>query len=163
MANFRKTPKSLLRRIHTPPQIAYKLGLGPLIGRLVLLLTTTGRKSGKPRVTPLQYEEIDSRIYLSSALGLKADWVKNILHDPQVHIRVKSRRFNGRAEVITDARRITDFLEVRLRRHPRMIGAMLKAEGLSAPPAREDLVRHAEQLALVIVTPENEQTNERKN
>ena len=31
----------------------YALGLGRLIGRLILLLTTTGRKSGLPRVTPL--------------------------------------------------------------------------------------------------------------
>jgi deazaflavin-dependent oxidoreductase (nitroreductase family) len=163
MANFRKAPKSLLRQIHTPPQIAYKLGLGPLIGQLVLLLTTTGRKSGEPRVTPLQYEEIDGRIYLGSALGLKADWVRNILANPEVKIKVKSREFTGFALVITDPLQITDFLEVRLQRHPRMMGMLMKREGLVAHPTRDELGRHAEQLALVIVTPENEQTNERKN
>ena len=34
----------------------YKMGLGSIIGHLVLLLTTSGRKTGKRRVTPLQYE-----------------------------------------------------------------------------------------------------------
>lgn len=48
----------------------YALGLGPLIGQIVLLLTTTGRKSGKYRVTPLQYEEIDGIYYLGASRGL---------------------------------------------------------------------------------------------
>jgi len=47
-------------RFHPPPadaiRLLYRLGLGPLVGRVVLLLTTTGRKSGLPRVTPLQAE-----------------------------------------------------------------------------------------------------------
>jgi len=43
----------------------YRAGLGPVIGRVVLLLTTTGRRSGLPRVTPLQYEQIDGAIYVA--------------------------------------------------------------------------------------------------
>ena len=39
------------------------------LSRPVLLLTTTGRRSGMPRVTPLQYEEIDGTIYLAAARG----------------------------------------------------------------------------------------------
>ncbi len=38
------------------PILQYKLGMGWMIGRYVLLLTTTGRKSGKQRQTPLEYE-----------------------------------------------------------------------------------------------------------
>jgi len=49
------------KRLHPPDtkiiRALYALGLGRLIGRLILLLTTTGRKSGLPRVTPLQYSE----------------------------------------------------------------------------------------------------------
>jgi len=47
-------------QLPTPPnrlmKALYAVGLGPVVGRLVLLLTTTGRKTGLPRVTPLQYE-----------------------------------------------------------------------------------------------------------
>ncbi|NTW11772.1 MAG: nitroreductase family deazaflavin-dependent oxidoreductase, partial [Anaerolineales bacterium] len=35
----------------------YKRGFGP--ARVVLLLTTIGRRSGLPQVTPLQYEQVD--------------------------------------------------------------------------------------------------------
>ena len=156
MSGFADAPKFLLRLIHWPPQIVYALGLGPLIGRLILLLTTTGRRSGKQRVVPLQYEEIDGRIYLGSSRGVKADWVRNILADPKVEVRVKSRRFQGAAEVITDADRVVDFLEVRLRRHPRMVGAMMKGEGLPQIPSRSDLEKYAEGLALVVITPQED-------
>ena len=44
-----------------------------LIGRMILLLTSTGRKSGLPRVTPLQYEEIDGAWYVASAKGARAE------------------------------------------------------------------------------------------
>ncbi len=153
MSGFASAPKFLLRLIHWPPQAAYALGFGPLIGRLVLLLTTTGRRSGRPRVVPLQYEEIDGKYYLGSSRGTAADWVRNILADPTVTVRVKSRRFRGRAEIVTDPARIADFLEIRLRRHPRMVGAMMRGEGLSAAPGRTDLERYAGELALAVITP----------
>lgn len=153
MSDFAKMPRFVFKLIHLPPRIAYAIGLGPVLGRMVLLLTTTGRKSGKKRVTPLQYEEIDGMYYLGAALGEKCDWVRNIRANPQVEVRVKSQRFTGIADVITDERAIADFLELRLRRHPRMIRRMLRAEGLQFPPERQDLERLAKRLALVVVQP----------
>ena len=153
MSGFRNTPRFLLRLIHFPPRLAYAIGLGPVIGRLVMLLATTGRKSGKPRITPLQYEEQDEKIYLGSALGVQADWVRNIMANPVVNVQVGSRRFSGLAEVVTDPARIADFLELRLHHHPRMISAMLRGEGFSMPPTRQDLEKYAVQLALVIISP----------
>jgi len=131
----------------------YAIGLGPLVGRLVLLLTTTGRKSGVPRVTALQYEEIDGAIYLGSSKGIHADWVRNIHANPQVKIRVKNRNFDGLAEVVTDCERITDFMELRLQRHPRMIGMIMKSEGLPEKPGRVDLLEYSRKIAMVIVRP----------
>jgi deazaflavin-dependent oxidoreductase (nitroreductase family) len=131
----------------------YALGLGPIVGRLILLLTTTGRKSGLPRLTALQYEEVDGAYYLGSSRGLQADWVRNLVAQPRVGVRVRSRAFEGRAEVITDPERLTDFLELRLRRHPRLIGRILQMDGLPAHPSRPELAAYAGRLALVIVHP----------
>lgn len=154
MAGFDTTPKFLLRLMHLPPRAAYALGLGPLIGRLVLLLATTGRKSGKLRVTPLQYEEIDGRIYLGAALGQRADWVRNIRANPAVEVQVKGRRFHGTASTIDDCEQIADFLEVRLQRHPRMVGAILRGNGLAQPPTRASLEQYARGLTLVVIREE---------
>jgi deazaflavin-dependent oxidoreductase (nitroreductase family) len=131
----------------------YAIGLGPLVGRLVLLLTTTGRKSGLPRVTALQYEEIDGEIYLGSSKGIHADWVRNIHANPQVKIRVKNRRFTGQAEVVTDCERIADFMELRMQRHPRMIGMIMKSQGLPEKPGRAELLEYSRKIAMVIFRP----------
>lgn len=144
---------SLWRVLKLPPRLLYAIGLGPVYGRIVLLLTTTGRKSGQPRVTPLQYEEIDGAVYVASARGVKADWYRNIVANPQVHVRVKSRRFAGTADPITDPAHIADFLEVRLQRHPRMIGAILQREGLSKTPTRAELERYAANRTMVVIRP----------
>ncbi|MBI9051919.1 MAG: nitroreductase family deazaflavin-dependent oxidoreductase [Anaerolineaceae bacterium] len=154
MSGFSQTPKFILRLIHLPPRFVYAVGLGQLMGKLVLLLTTTGRKSGKPRVTPLQYEEIDGAFYVGAARGLKADWVRNLQANPVAQIRVKNRNFNGQAEIVTEPARIADFLAYRYQRHPRMLAAMLRGDGLSIPPIRKELEAYAKELALVIIHPD---------
>lgn len=131
----------------------YSLGLGSIVGRVILLLTTTGRKSGLPRVTPLQYEEEDGVIYVAAVRGQKADWFRNIVANPHVEVRVKARRFHGVAEPITNVARIADFLELRLRRHPRMISAMLRLAGLPATADRAQLEQYATKIALVVIRP----------
>jgi len=154
--DFQSLPTPILRLLKYPPRVMYALGLGPLFGRMVLLLTTTGRKTGLKRVTPLQYEEINGELYIGSARGVKADWFRNIQADPNVKVRVKSRRFRGVAETITDPERIADFLEVRLQRHPRMVGGMLRAEGLPPNPTHQQLAAYAETMAMVRITPTEE-------
>ena len=152
MFDFRKLPKTAWRFMKAP-RIWYALGLGPVVGRLILLLITTGRKTGRPRVTPLQYEEHNGVIYVASARGEQADWFRNLRANPRVEVRVKARRFPGLAEPITDPARIADFLELRLARHPRMMGAMLRGEGLPARPTRAQLEQFAAAIAVVAIQP----------
>jgi len=144
---------SIWRLLKLPPQLIYGIGLGSIYGRLVLLLTTTGRKSGKPRVTPLQYEEIDGDIYIASARGTKSDWFRNAVANPEVRVRVRSRQFEGKAEPVTNPNRIADFLEIRLKRHPRMVGAIMRREGVSKNPDRVELEKYAAKRAMIIITP----------
>jgi len=141
-----------IQKIH---RLLYAIGLGPLIGRIILLLMTTGRMSGKKRVTPLQYERIGNDYYVGSARGLIADWVRNIQSDPQVEVRVGWKHLQGTAEIVTESSRFADFLEVRLERHPRIIGLIMeKAHGLPRHPSREQLEKLAEKEALVIIHPQ---------
>ena len=145
-SQFRPPPSKAIKAL-------YGLGFGPLLGRFILLLTTTGRKSGLPRVTPLQYEEVGGAYYVGSARGTKADWFRNILVNPCVQVRVKSRKFEALAKPVTDPCRIADFLELRLERHPAMVGAILKSEGLPASPTHAELEAYAQRLAMVIIHP----------
>ncbi len=143
---FTAPPKTAILKLYNTP-------LRMLMGRMILLLTTTGRKSGLPRTTPLQYEEVDGAYCLGSARGQHADWFQNILANPQVEIQVRSRRYKAVAEAVTDPARIADFLALRLRRHPFMVGLILRADGLSRKPTRAELLAYAGQLAMVIIRP----------
>jgi deazaflavin-dependent oxidoreductase (nitroreductase family) len=112
---------------------------------LVLLLTTTGRKSGLPRETRLQYEEDRGVLYVAAARGQQADWFRNIRAHPSVEVCLRGKRLRGLAEPIMDPVRIADFLELRLKRHPLMVRLMLLSHGL----VRADRA-HLEQLAAVL-------------
>ncbi|MBE0688276.1 MAG: nitroreductase family deazaflavin-dependent oxidoreductase [Anaerolineaceae bacterium] len=153
MPGFTQLPKPVIKLIHYPPQFFYAIGFGRLLGKFVLLLTTIGRSTGKPRVTPLQYEEIDGKIYLGSSFGKKADWVKNILKNPQVGVQFKATKFTGIATIIDDSAKIVEFLKIRIERHPKMIGWILRAEGLSIPPSLEELESYAKGMVIVVIEP----------
>lgn len=135
------------------PQLAFARGRGP---DFVLLLTTIGRKSGLPRVTPLQYEQVDGLFYVAAARGPHADWFRNIQANPAVEVRLKNRQFRGRGEPVTDPARIADFLQVRFQRHPFMLGAMFLAQGKSPRPNRAQLERYAAERAMVIISPDDQ-------
>jgi deazaflavin-dependent oxidoreductase (nitroreductase family) len=154
MSRVERVPRFIWRLLRfLPPRIAYSLGLGSLVGSFVLLLKTTGRKSGLPRVTPLQYDEIDGIIYVGSARGVKADWYRNLAEDPNVEVTVGTRKFKGYADLISDSVQIADFLELRLKFHPKMVGAMLRFEGMGPTPTREQLEQYATKRALVAIRP----------
>jgi deazaflavin-dependent oxidoreductase (nitroreductase family) len=64
---------------------------GPFEGATLLLLTTTGAKSGQPRLAPLAYLTIDGKmIIIGSKAGADTnpDWVHNLRANPRAHIEV---------------------------------------------------------------------------
>ncbi len=68
--------------------------------RPVLVLTTTGRRSGKRRATPLVYlTDGDALVVVASNAGRDADpaWVLNLRADPDAEVRLRARRQQVRA------------------------------------------------------------------
>jgi hypothetical protein len=96
---------------------------------------------------------VDGVYYVASARGSNADWYRNLNSNPQVEVRVKDHSFNTRAAPITEPGRITDFLELRLKRHPRFMGIMLRLEGLPRRYTRTDLQEFAKRLTIVVLDP----------
>lgn len=92
----------------------YRLSGGRIGGRLdsasgqrpILLLTTTGRTSGKARTTPLVYLSDDSSwVVAASNAGRDSDpgWVHNLRADPKATIRVARTTIPVVAEELTPA------------------------------------------------------------
>jgi deazaflavin-dependent oxidoreductase (nitroreductase family) len=130
----------------------YQRGIGPT--KMVLLLTTTGRKTGLARLSPLQFEEVDGAYVVAAARGRQADWFRNILANPRVRVQVGKRVFAANAEPVTDPRRIADFIELRLARHPLMMRLIMHLfDGLPLRFKRADIERLCQGKAMVILHP----------
>ena len=141
-----------MKRLNARMAANYRRGFGPT--RMVLLLTTMGRKSGLPHVTPLQYEEVDGGYYIASARGRDADWFRNICSNPNVRVRVRDREFDAAAEPVTDPFRIADFIELRLKRHPVMMRLIMRLfDGLPLRFSRARLEEFCREKAMVILHP----------
>lgn len=74
-------------------------------GTITLILTTTGRKSGDERSTPLIYQPTDDGAYAIVASNGGADtppaWFLNLQENPSAEVQVKADRFPARARVAT--------------------------------------------------------------
>lgn len=72
-------------------------------GTVTLILTTTGRKSGEERSTPLIYQPTDDGGYAVVASKGGADeppaWFLNLRDHPDVDVQVKGDRFRAHARV----------------------------------------------------------------
>ncbi len=77
----------VVKAIFASPLMLYRLGLGRVAGRVFMVLTTTGRRTGLPRHTVLEFHEYHGRRYVYSAFGESADWYRNVLADPHVTIQ----------------------------------------------------------------------------
>jgi len=68
-----------------------------------LLLTTTGRKSGRPRTVPLIFgRDGDHCIVVASKGGWAENplWYNNLSAHPTVHVQVKGERFTAQARTV---------------------------------------------------------------
>ncbi|MEK6229134.1 MAG: nitroreductase family deazaflavin-dependent oxidoreductase [Actinomycetota bacterium] len=73
-------------------------------GTTALLLTTTGRKSGEERTTPLIYQEHDGDYLIVASKGGADEppaWYLNLETDPTVRVQVKGDRFTANARDAT--------------------------------------------------------------
>lgn len=73
-------------------------------GTTALILTTTGRKSGQPRSSPLIYQRHgDDYLVVASKGGADEppSWFLNLSADPDVEVQVMGDRFRARARTAT--------------------------------------------------------------
>lgn len=80
-------PKGLLKLLFKTPILLYRLGLGFLIGRLFMIMTTTGRKSGQPRRTAIEFHEFEGKPTVMSGWGTKTDWYRNLEANPPATVQ----------------------------------------------------------------------------
>jgi deazaflavin-dependent oxidoreductase (nitroreductase family) len=100
----------------------------------VVILETTGRRSGEPRRVPVTRLVEGDTLWIVTEHGRKAGYVRNIEADPRVRVRVGRQWRSGRAEILGPAGKVpamvrlmgTDHLAIRVD---------LDRPGAAPPPA----------------------------
>ncbi len=81
---------------------------GPFEGAPMVLLTTTGAKSGQPRTSPLVYLPDGDRVVIfASKAGAPThpDWYRNLKANPTVRVEVGAATYGATAVEVTGAER----------------------------------------------------------
>jgi deazaflavin-dependent oxidoreductase (nitroreductase family) len=104
----------VLRPAEKRIRYAWQKHVGNRIGRALLalgiappiyaLLETTGRKTGRPRRTPVGNGLVrgTSTFWLVSEYGTRSDYVRNIVANPRVRVKIGRRWHPGTAHVMPD-------------------------------------------------------------
>jgi deazaflavin-dependent oxidoreductase (nitroreductase family) len=93
---------------------------GPFEGGPMLLLTTTGARSGQRRVNPMMYLQEGDKLYVFASKGgapTNPDWYHNLIAHPQVTVELGDETFQATATPVAGAERDRIYAE-QSRRYP---------------------------------------------
>jgi len=68
----------------------------------IMVLTHTGRKSGKTYRTPVNYAENEGLLYCTAGFGSHSDWAQNIMANPEVEVWLPDGWWKAVAESAED-------------------------------------------------------------
>jgi deazaflavin-dependent oxidoreductase (nitroreductase family) len=148
-----RRPGLLLRWFFRAPVMLYRIGLGGLMfGQL--LVTTVGRKSGRPHQTVvdvLGHDAATGTYHVLSAYGGHSDWYRNLRVNPTVRVQVRRRTLPARATTLAKNEAEEVLLEY-WRRHRLYVRTMLRLIGLKAGTEEEARAAVAE-MKIVAIQP----------
>ena len=81
---------------------------GPFAQAPLLLMTTTGARSGKERIIPIVYTRDGDRLVIAASKGgapTNPDWFHNVTAQPDVTVEVPGEMFAAQASVAEGAER----------------------------------------------------------
>ncbi|MBK9124823.1 MAG: nitroreductase family deazaflavin-dependent oxidoreductase [Chloroflexi bacterium] len=146
-------PTGAMKRVYKLPIMLYRMGLGPLVGKLFMILTTRGRKSGLPRHTAIEYHTYNGRKYAMVGWS-QSDWYKNILADPLVTIQTATGTESVKVRaLVTDE----EYLEAwELAEHDPVVQGMIKMSGMDL--TRESFLAQKDRFVILTFDPIDEPT-----
>lgn len=143
----RQPPSGLQRMLWRAPIWLYRMGLGGLLGKRLMLLVHTGRRSGQPRQAVVEVAGFDpaTNIYtVASGFGSKSDWYRNVCATPQVTIQVGNHRMQAEARALSPAESGAAMVDY-AHRNPSLARALAKVIGFQVDGSDETYRRIAEQ------------------
>lgn len=138
------------------PVQLWRLGLAPLIGRYMMLISHTGRKSGLTRRTMTEMYELHGRKYAPSGFGDRAQWYQNIMADPRVTIQTAAGAESARAVRVTDGEELLALMD-RVGLRSRLMRDQYLTT-IEVEPTREDILAKKDRFYWLRFDPTTEAT-----
>lgn len=132
----------------------WRLGLGPLAGRVWMVVTTTGRSSGLPRHTVVYPHVIGGRTYLWCPYGGRAQWYRNLVADPVATVQWRRGTHVVRAVPLTDESEALEVVAALRRFGASWFRGYLTSQGLD--DTNEEILKHWQRLHLRRLEPTTE-------
>jgi deazaflavin-dependent oxidoreductase (nitroreductase family) len=149
-------PSGLIKWLYKSPILFYRLGLGSLVGRLFMVMTTTGRKSGQPRRTAIEFHEFKGRKFVLSGWSTQADWFRNIEANPYITIQTWRGAERVFAHKLTSEAELSEAFEFAMS-NPSM-RMVMKSVGFNL--TREQFLVHKDRFTFVTFDPTDQATPE---
>jgi deazaflavin-dependent oxidoreductase (nitroreductase family) len=130
-----------MRAVNVPMRAVLGLPFATPLSRNLMLISYTGRKSGKAYRQPVSYAR-DGQTLLTPGGGR---WTLNLAGGRPVRIRLRGRDVTARGELVTDAAEVEQLLAVITRENPRaarFIPIPRQSDGRLEPQALGAALRH---------------------
>lgn len=82
-----------------------------------LLLTTVGRRSGRPHTVELWFVRYDDKLYVATDICRIRDWCANLLKSPEAIVEVAGQRLHCRARLVDDAELKRELVRLRAQKY----------------------------------------------
>lgn len=97
----------------------YEAGGYRFLGKQFMTITTTGRKSGLPRTTPIGYVETGQFVYAITRGGPPvSNWLRNVKSNPKVKLQIGERTLSATGEVLEDPAQVRQVIRLFLKHRP---------------------------------------------
>jgi deazaflavin-dependent oxidoreductase (nitroreductase family) len=142
-----RPPGRLLRLVFKAPVALYRAHLGWLLGDRFILLTHTGRNTGRARCTVIEvvaYDRSIPEVVVIAAWGEHAQWVRNLKAAPAIGVQLGRVRWLHPEHRFMEPAQAVDAIAAYRSRHPfaaRMLARLLGWPRDTDDPAYERFVQ----------------------
>jgi deazaflavin-dependent oxidoreductase (nitroreductase family) len=130
-----------LQRIEEFRENGGEIVTGPFKGMTLMLLTTTGRKSGERRTTPVGFTMLDEAMYVHTVNAGRPEipqWYWNMAANPEVTLEIGTEKHAARATLLSEEES-EQLLAEFARRQPLMQPVLDRMAAEAAPHPRRQI------------------------
>lgn len=110
-------------------------------GNIIMVITTTGRKSGRSYTTPIGYQR-DGDSVIAFNVGGRSNWYKNVLQNPAATLMIKGQTMQVRGRLITDKAEIAQVVDLYLKEQANIVERFWKLTASASAEERMKLTEH---------------------